>query len=104
MLELYRGKYGPHGVDRTAPQLRAGQHVGLVNRAEPARAAFGPCEAKRSDTLNLRGGVGFGVEGALDTSLHPVAAFTEVHSAGQFANDFDVQIAEALWLEWRNAS
>src|SRR5215471_1715738 len=92
MLDLYCWKHGPDGADRAAPQLRAGQHVGFVHRAEPARAAFGPREAKRRDAFNLRGGVGFGVEGALDTSLHLVPALTEVHSPGQFANDFNGQM------------
>src|SRR5262249_30168426 len=104
MLDLYCWKHGPDGADRAAPQLGAGQHVGFVHRAEPARAAFGPREAKRRDAFNLRGGVGFGVEGALDTSLHLVPALTEVHSAGQLANNFNVQIAEAFRLHWRNAS
>ena len=92
VLELDVGVLGGDPGDHLAPEPRGLEHVGLVDRGDPRRAAVGPgapdrrLEGGAGDPLDLGHRVLAGVVGGVAVA----AAVAEVDAAGQLADDEQV--------------
>src|SRR5882724_7026805 len=104
MVEADAGISRAHGCDRATPELRTGQHVGFVDRADSSRAAFRTRESESRDALYLRGRVRFGVKGTLYAFFDHAAALAEIYASGKLAHDFEVQITQPVSAQWRDSA
>src|SRR5882757_1407841 len=93
-----------HGRYGASPELRTGQHVGFVDRADSSRAAFRPRESESRDPLNFGGRVRFGVKGALYAFFDHAAALAKIYASGKLAHDFEVQITQPVSAQWRDSA
>ncbi len=86
-----------------APQLGAFQYIGLVDGTHPTVALGGDLEGDAANAPNLRLGVDQGVVSLTlaAVELTHTARLTEVHAAGQFAHDHDIQAGDDFRLERR---
>ena len=88
------------GLNAVTPQLAYIEHVGLVDRAEPAAAVNGQVEAHLGDPINFVVRVGHGVEGThMAIGLHPSLGGAEVNAAGELPHHHQVNPLDHLALE-----
>src|SRR5262249_5969391 len=90
---------GQAGGDR-APEPRAAEDVGLVDRSQALLAAAGELEADADDALDF----GFGVEEGVDSlaaarRLPDAAGLADGNTAGELADDNQVDALEDFRLE-----
>src|SRR4051794_9831433 len=96
MLEANSRISRAHRRDRSPPELRTRQHVGLIHGAQTARAVFRARVRKSRDALDVRCRVRFRVKGAFDAFFDGVSALTKVQSAREFAHNLKIKIPQAL--------
>ena len=88
-------------VDHFAPQARGLQHVGLVDRGEPAAAPRASAQARRIDALDLGDAVFAQVAGGIVGRAALLLA--EVDAAGEFAHHDQVDAVQQVRLDRRGA-
>ena len=94
------GVVGGDRLDPVAPELAHIQHIGLVDRAEPAAALEGQIEAHPGDAIDLEVAVGHRVERPhVAIGLHPALGGSEVHAAGELAHHQQIHPLNHLGFE-----
>ena len=78
-----------------APQARALEHVGLVDRVHQLAAAAGDLEGVLHEPVDL----GLGVDHRVVRRVRGALALAEVHAAGELAHDQHVDAVDHLGLE-----
>ena len=97
----YSLRQGCHGL---APQGRGGQHVGFVHAGQAAVACRGSLEGIAGHAFDFRDAVGGDVARPSLVLLAFDLVLTEINIPGEFADDFEVAIDQALRAEGRNSS
>src|SRR5712671_6876666 len=104
MFSLNCGMICGHSRHRPAPDLRRGQHIGLIDRSEPPGTRFRACEGVLGYALDLRGSVDGFIAGALTARIGLHAVLTEINVAGKFADEVDVHVLCEVLPQWRQAA
>ena len=93
VLQLDIGVFARHLDHRTAPKAARGQHIGLIDRADPAATFPGQLEADFGHPAGERGRLAPGIESFVVAFL---AWFAEINAAEQVAHHQEVGTGHQL--------
>src|SRR5580700_950528 len=104
MFKLDFGMIRGQAGDRLAPQLRHGQHIGLVHGSDSALPGFRARESILRDALDFPRRIPPCVGGAFSARISFQPMLAEINIARKFADKIDMHVAGAVGSQRRKAS